>query len=50
MAYLDLTHHISEATPVYPGDPKVEIKPAGIIDQAGSRGDVNGVPKSKTTC
>lgn len=35
MAYLDLTHHISEATPVYPGDPKVEIKPAGIIDQAG---------------
>lgn len=35
MATIDLGHQISSDTPVYPGDPKVEIKPAGLIDVAG---------------
>lgn len=35
MAVIDLTHGLSEDTPVYPGDPSVEIQPAGLIDVAG---------------
>lgn len=32
---LDLTVPLNEATPVYPGDPKPEIKPAGVLERDG---------------
>lgn len=33
--YIDLTVLLSEETPVYPGDPKTVIKPAGILAKDG---------------
>jgi len=35
MSYVDLSHQISADTPVYPGDPKVEIKSAGVLSNDG---------------
>ena len=33
--YVDLTVLLTEDTPVYPGDPKTSIKPAGILSEDG---------------
>ena len=33
--YVDLTVALNESTPVYPGDPKTSIKPAGILAKDG---------------
>ena len=35
MKIIDLSVVINEDTPVYPGDPKVVIKPAGVFDKDG---------------
>lgn len=33
--FIDLSVPINEKTPVYPGDPKTKIEPAGILDKDG---------------
>lgn len=33
--FIDLSVPINEATPVYPGDPKTKIEPAGILEKDG---------------
>lgn len=35
MRYVDLSVVVDEGTPVYPGDPKVKIEPAGVFDKDG---------------
>lgn len=35
MNFIDLSVPINEDTPVYPGDPKTKIQPAGILDKDG---------------
>lgn len=35
MRFVDLSHPVTEQTPVYPGDPRVQIEEAGVIDQDG---------------
>jgi arylformamidase len=35
MEIIDLSVALNENTPVYPGDPKVEIKPAGVLEKDG---------------
>lgn len=35
MKYVDLSVAINEDTPIYPGDPKTSIKPAGVLDKDG---------------
>lgn len=35
MKIIDLTHAINNKTPVYPGDPKVEVEKAGVLDKDG---------------
>ncbi len=35
MKYVDLSVLINEDTPIYPGDPKTIIKPAGVLDKDG---------------
>ncbi len=35
MKYIDLSVPLNEHTPVYPGDPKTKIQPAGIFDKDG---------------
>lgn len=35
MKLLDLSVPLNEDTPIYPGDPKTKIKPAGIFDKDG---------------
>jgi len=35
MKYIDLSVAINEKLPVYPGDPKVKIEPAGILEKDG---------------
>lgn len=35
MKYFDLSVPINEDTPIYPGDPKTSIKPAGVLDKDG---------------
>lgn len=35
MKYVDLSVPINENTPIYPGDPKTSIKPAGVLDKDG---------------
>ncbi len=35
MKYVDLSVPINEATPIYPGDPKTSIKPAGVLEKDG---------------
>ncbi|MCL4415637.1 MAG: cyclase family protein [Patescibacteria group bacterium] len=33
--YIDLSVTLNENTPVYPGDPKFSIKPAGVLEKDG---------------
>ena len=35
MKYIDLSVPINEDTPIYPGDPKTTIKPAGVLENDG---------------
>ncbi|TSC85366.1 MAG: hypothetical protein G01um10147_1180 [Microgenomates group bacterium Gr01-1014_7] len=35
MQFIDLSVPINESTPVYPGDPKTKIQPAGILEKDG---------------
>lgn len=35
MKFIDLSHSISKQTPVYPGDPKIKITRAGVLEKNG---------------
>lgn len=35
MKFIDLSVPVNEATPVYPGDPKTKITPAGVLEKDG---------------
>jgi arylformamidase len=35
--FIDLSVELNENTPVYPGDPKVQIEPAGVLEKDGYR-------------
>ncbi len=35
MKFIDLSVPINEDTPIYPGDPKTSIKPAGVLEKDG---------------